>query len=240
MVGHLSTYTYFCQTDISQDAFWGPSYWSAYTPFPNGSVDTSALTLDTHQYYAFPPFANLSRPDILAHICSISQLLKNSSISHPTLVGEFSLETNSSPDSEDDEESQRHLAGPSQAQRTWYRLLLEAQLAAYSPSETGPLHDPTPARNSNNASSEPIRGWYLWTWKTEWEIDTWSYRRGWQDGWIPSDVGNRSTFAFPLLDNGCVDAEFEYEAPAKVGMAVQRRAACIWLVLGWTVLVGVL
>lgn len=156
------------------------------------------MTLDTHQYYAFPPFAKLSRPAILSHICEISQLLKNTTLLHPIVVGEFSLETNASPDSEEEEGSN---ADPSQAQRTWYRLLFEAQAAAYAPN--GPGH--------------PVLGWYFWTWKTEWEIDTWSYRRGWRDGWIPADVGNASTFAFPVLENGCVDEDFGYEAPAQVG-----------------------
>lgn len=71
-------------------------------------------------------------------------------------------------------------------------------------------------------------GWYYWTWKTEWDIDTWSYRRGWRDGWIPTDVGNRSTFAFPLLDNGCVDSKFGWEAPAQVGAASHDVFAHEW------------
>ncbi|GAB7328834.1 hypothetical protein MBLNU13_g00718t1 [Cladosporium sp. NU13] len=219
----------------ADDAFWGPSYWSTYDPFSNTSTSSATpmptLILDTHQYYAFPPFANLSRPAILAHICVISQLVKNSSIQHPIVVGEFSLETNSSPDSEDDEGGERRAhAGPSQAQRTWYRLLFEAQAVAYSPSL------------SAAASEEPILGWYYWTWKTEWEIDTWSYRRGWRDGWIPKDVGNQSTFAFPVREDGCVDEEFGWEASEKVGAAAYDRAISGWwpfVVLGFSVAAGV-
>jgi glucan 1,3-beta-glucosidase len=213
------------------DAFWGPSYWSTYTPFPNTSASdiTPSLTIDTHQYYAFPPYANLSRPAILAHVCEISRLLKNSSASqHPIIVGEFSLETNSSPDSEDTE--RRAHSGPSQAQRTWYRLLFEAQAVAYSSSF------------SDNDDDKPVLGWYFWTWKTEWDIDTWSYRRGQRDGWIPSDVSNRSTFAFPVLGNGCVDSDFDWDAPAKVGAAARSEVPCWrwWLaVLSACVMVGV-
>lgn len=194
----------------------------------------TATAKDTHQYYAFPPLANLSRPEILSHICAISALVKNTSIAHPIVVGEFNLETNSSPDSEDDEESQRsnNHRGPSQAQRTWYRLLFEAQVAAYSPSEESTSKTPP--------AEQPIKGWYFWTWKTEWEIDTWSYRRGWQDGWIPSDVGNQSTFAFPLLDNGCVDEQFGYEAPEQVGMALRPGMVGFWWLAGWTLLVGLM
>jgi glucan 1,3-beta-glucosidase len=178
-------------------------------------LNQPTIILDTHQYYAFPPLANLSRPAILAHICEISQLVKNSSIQHPIVVGEFSLETNSSPDSDDDGGERRAHDGPSQAQRTWYRLLFEAQAVAYSPSVSA-------------STAEPIQGWYYWTWKTEWEIDTWSYRRGWHDGWIPEDVGNRSTFVFPLLGNGCVDEKFGWEASAQVGAAARDGVLVKW------------
>ena len=100
----------------------------------------------------------------------------------------------------------------------------------------------SPSLSTNSMSEEPIQGWYYWTWKTEWEIDTWSYRRGWRDGWIPRDVGNRSTFAFPVREDGCVDEEFGWEAPAKVGAAAYDRGiGCWWLlaVLGVSVVVGV-
>jgi glucan 1,3-beta-glucosidase len=92
-------------------------------------------------------------------------------------------------------------------------MFFEAQLAAYSA----------------NATGQPIFGWYFWTCKprlsaesgrlahgtgkTEYDIDTWSYRRGVEDGYIPSDVSNASTLAFPVLGNGCIDAGFNYTAP---------------------------
>lgn len=100
----------------------------------------------------------------------------------------------------------------------------------------------SPSLSANSTSEEPIQGWYYWTWKTEWEIDTWSYRRGWRDGWIPKDVGNRSTFAFPVREDGCVDEEFEWEAPAKVGTAAYDRAVERWwpfAVLGVSVVAAV-
>lgn len=161
--------------------------------------------------------------------------MKNSSIEHPIVVGEFSLETNSSPDSEGDGGERRAHAGPSQAQRTWYRLLFEAQAVAYAPSESNA------AAASTGGSDEPILGWYFWTWKTEWDIDTWSYRRGWRDGWIPSDVSNRSTFAFPILDNGCVDSESGWQAPERVGAASQYgidRWRLGMAVIGTSIVVG--
>jgi glucan 1,3-beta-glucosidase len=212
------------------DAFWGPSYWSTYTPLANKSQSQPQphLILDSHQYYAFAPLANLSRPEILSRICKTSHLLQNSSsssssTSHPTIVGEFSLETNTTPDSSPHlhHESQNN-NNPSRSQRTWYRLLFEAQIAAYSPSSS-----PTPQNITSTNNPTPLKGWYFWTWKTEHEIDTWSYRRGWMDGWIPADVGDRGTFVFPLLsegegeEDGCVDVGFEWEAPAEVGGAVR-------------------
>jgi glucan 1,3-beta-glucosidase len=131
------------------------------------------------------------------------------------VIGEFSLETNTTSSSpHPPHRTQNNNNKPSQSQRTWYRLLFEAQIAAYSNSE----------------------GWYFWTWKTEHEIDTWSYRRGWRDGWIPADVGDRGTFVFPLLtegeEAGCVDVGFEWEAPAEVGGAVRRTEGSMWL-LWW-------
>jgi glucan 1,3-beta-glucosidase len=219
-------------TTPSADAFWGSSYWSAYTPLANTTPPQPqpTLLLDSHQYYAFPPLANLSCPEILSRICEISQQLKNlsssSSTSHPTLIGEFSLETNttSSSSHHPHHQSQNNNNNPSQSQRTWYRLLFEAQIAAYSSS----------------------KGWYFWTWKTEHEIDTWSYRRGWRDGWIPADVGDRESFVFPLISEGeeagCVDVGFEWEAPAQVGGAVGWRdgvfAGSLWWWVG-CVVVGV-
>jgi glucan 1,3-beta-glucosidase len=228
-------------TTPTTDAFWSPSYWSTYTPVANTSQPQfqpqPTLLLDSHQYYAFPPLSNLTRPEILSRICETSQQLKNSS-SRPTVIGEFSLETNTSSSSSHHPNHQNDNS-PSQSQRTWYRLLFEAQVTAYSPSPT------------TTTDSSRIRGWYFWTWKTEHEIDTWSYRRGWRDGWIPADVGDRGSFVFPLLGDdggeeaGCVDVGFEWEAPAEVGGAVRGTESGMWVlwrvgfvVFGWWVLVG--
>ena len=211
------------------DAFWGPSYWSSYTPLANKSQSQQqpTLLLDSHQYYAFPPLANLTRPEILSRICKTSHLLEKntpqaSPPSHPTIIGEFSLETNtSSPHHQPNKNNNL----PTQPQRTWYRLLFEAQTAAYS------------------SSSSSSAGWYFWTWKTEHDIDTWSYRRGWRDGWIPADVGDRGTFVFPLLEGGeeagCVDVGFEWEAPARVGGAAAAKGVRgMWWWVGGGVLLA--
>ena len=72
--------------------------------------------------------------------------------------------------------------------------------------------------------------------KTEYSIDTWSYQYGLAEGYIPSDVSNRSTLAYPVLDNGCVDAGFNYTAPKKAGSKAMRRTSWVW---SWTFL-GVL
>ena len=187
------------------DAFWGPQYWSNYNPAVNTSSSNgpaSSLTVDTHQYYAFPPLANLTHSEILDSVCNISHTLKLSQAQSnipPVIVGEFSLETGHPPSSSSSSEDDS--LEDDQARRTWYRMLFEAQNAAYTPN--GPGH----------ASI----GWYYWTWKTEWDIDTWSYRRGVADGYIPGDVSNASTYAFPVLGNGCVDAQFNYTAPLHAG-----------------------
>ncbi|KAK8853029.1 hypothetical protein IAR55_003730 [Kwoniella newhampshirensis] len=112
-------------------------------------------------------------------------------------VGEWSLETGTAPNTT----SSRQNRDNGQAKRTWMRLMFEAQLAAYSP----------------NGPGQRSIGWYYWTWKTEYDIDTWSYRRGVEQGYIPSDVSNSSTLAFPRLANGCVDSNFNYTAPARPG-----------------------
>lgn len=80
------------------DAFWGPNYWSDYDPLSNTSASSPDwLTLDTHQYFAFAPFENLPRQDILQHICNTSRLLKSTTSGIPgTIVGEWSLETGES------------------------------------------------------------------------------------------------------------------------------------------------
>lgn len=106
---------------------------------------------------------------------------------------------------------------------------------AYAPSEDNTTTTAT------ESSDEPILGWYYWTWKTEWNIDTWSYRRGWRDGWIPSDISNRSTFAFPVLDNGCVDSEFGWQASERVGAASRDGIDRWWfgmVVIGTSIVAG--
>jgi len=112
-----------------------------------------------------------------------------------------------------------------QARRTWFRLLFEAQNAAYSP--TGP--------------GQSSIGWYYWAWKTEYDIDTWSYREGMSQGYIPSDVSNASTLVFPVLQNGCVDASYNYTAPkhagsASIGASGSRGLFCLAMALAilWT------
>lgn len=84
------------------DAFWGPSYWSDYDPSSNSSYDGGSspdwLELDTHQYYAFAPYENLPRTEILERICNVSKVLKQPSSGIPkTVVGEWSLESGRSP-----------------------------------------------------------------------------------------------------------------------------------------------
>ncbi|KAI7230758.1 hypothetical protein KC330_g6764 [Hortaea werneckii] len=177
------------------DAFWGPGYWVNYNPTDSdASSPARRLTVDTHQYYAFAQQASYDHDQILDSICNVSMELKQPQAQTgipPTVVGEFSLQTGDSDphgdhDSDDDQE-----------QRTWYRLFFESQIVGYSP----------------NAEGQSTIGWMYWTWKTEYDIDTWSYRRGLQDGYIPADVSNASSLAYPLRDNGCVDAGFDYTAP---------------------------
>lgn len=193
------------------DAFYGPSYWSTYQP-------TRRLTIDTHQYYAFAPLANLTHPEILDSVCNISQLLKQTDSGiPPSIVGEFSLQTG---DTGAPYSSDPNLSSD-QARRTWYRLFFESQLVAYEP----------------NGPAQSSIGWFYWCWKTEYDIDTWSYRRGVAQGYIPSDVSNTSTLAFPMLENGCVDAGYNYTAPRHAGaasMTVRIPGLLLWLLVGLT------
>ncbi len=68
------------------------------------------------------------------------------------------------------------------------------------------------------------------------------------DGYIPSDVSNVSTYAYPLLSNGCVDSGFNYTAPYSVGAGCRRAQmpgaflTVLWVLglgfgLGWIRLV---
>ncbi|TKA70687.1 hypothetical protein B0A55_07004 [Friedmanniomyces simplex] len=169
------------------DAFWGPQYWKDYNPLNTAaSQPANGLSVDTHQYYAFEPLNNLSHAQIFDSVCNISQLLKQPSSGIPsTMVGEWSLETGAAPSAYSSSQD----GSDDQARRTWFRLLAEAQMVAYAP----------------NGPDQSSIGWFFWAWKTEYDIDTWSYRRGVSDGYIPSDASNTSTYAFPVLENGCVD-----------------------------------
>ncbi|KAK4888461.1 hypothetical protein LTR27_012626 [Elasticomyces elasticus] len=204
------------------DAFWGPNYWVNYNPTNSGaSQPASDLLLDTHQYYAFEPLNNLSHSQILDSVCNISQLLKRPGSGIPsTFVGEWSLETGAPPRAWSSSQDQ----GDDQTRRTWFRLLAEAQMVAYTPDGAG----------------QASVGWYFWAWKTEYDIDTWSYRRGLSDGWIPSDASNTSTYAFPVLENGCVDTTYNYTAPrrpgrsggGRPGRSGGGRVSASWVLLG--------
>jgi glucan 1,3-beta-glucosidase len=191
---------------LIHDAFWGPGYWAGFDPLSNTtSTSPEWLDIDLHNYFAFAPNNNLPQEEILEKICNTSQYLRNTASLSPVLVGEWSLETGTAPNA-----SPIGRAAQSQARRTWFRKLFEAQLSSYS-----------------------AFGWYFWTWKTECElqqrewvilsrglitfttddINTWSYRRGIKDGWIPPNISNSSQLIFPILSNGCIDTSYNYSAP---------------------------
>jgi len=182
------------------DAFYNPPKWKNYDP-NNMDAQSPAphITVDTHQFWAFPPLDTLTEPQILQHICDFATALKapDSNIP-PTLVGEWSLSTgitaNSSTQSADDRNK-----------RTWFRTVFEAQNAAYAP----------------NAAGQSAIGWYFWSWKTEYDIDAWSYRKGVQQGYIPANISDPSTYAFPIGEDGCIDASHKYTAPATVTTSTQ-------------------
>ncbi|KAK5107359.1 hypothetical protein LTR62_001339 [Meristemomyces frigidus] len=174
------------------DAFYNPPTWKNYDPNnPSATSPAPHITLDTHQFWAFPPLDTLGKEAILDRICEFGQTIKgNNSGIPPTLVGEFSLSTgytaNSTSNTEQDQDK-----------RTWFRQAFEAQNAAYAP----------------NAPGQPSIGWYFWAWKTEYDIDAWSYRRGVADGYIPSNVSDPTTYIFPILENGCINPNTSYSAP---------------------------
>ncbi|KAJ9107163.1 hypothetical protein QFC19_002823 [Naganishia cerealis] len=191
---------------LIHDAFWGPGYWDGFNPMTNTtSTSPEWLDIDLHNYFAFAPNNNLPEDVILEKVCNTSRYLRNTPSLSPVLVGEWSLETGTAPNS-----STIGRASQSRARRTWFRKLFEAQLAGYS-----------------------AFGWYFWTWKTECkspgraelrgiaqryaflvdDINTWSYRRGIEDGWIPPDISNSSQLVFPILSDGCIDATYNYSAP---------------------------
>lgn len=71
---------------------------------------------------------------------------------------------------------------------SWLRLFFEAQNAAYSP----------------NGAQQASIGWIFWTWKTENDTKMWSYRRGLQEGYIPSNVSDSSLLSYKVDKHGCV------------------------------------
>jgi glucan 1,3-beta-glucosidase len=179
----------------SADAFYNPPNWKNYNPWDSSASEPAQyVTVDTHQFWAFPPLNNLTAPEILDQICTFGKELKvKGSGIPPTLVGEWSLSTGLTANSTSNTEQD-------QSKRTWFRTLFEAQNAAYAP----------------NGEGQSSIGWYFWAWKTEYDIDAWSYRKGLADGYIPSNISNASTYVFPVEDNGCINANFSYTAPATV------------------------
>ncbi|KAJ9112676.1 hypothetical protein QFC22_006178 [Naganishia vaughanmartiniae] len=125
---------------LIHDAFWGPGYWIGFDPSSNTtSTSPEWLDIDLHNYFAFAPNNNLPQEEILEKVCNTSQYLRETALLSPVLVGEWSLETGTAPNA-----SPIGRAAQSQARRTWFRKLFEAQLSGYS-----------------------AFGWYFWTWKTE-------------------------------------------------------------------------
>ncbi|KAF2858660.1 glycoside hydrolase family 5 protein, partial [Piedraia hortae CBS 480.64] len=181
------------------DGFFQPHSWANYHPTSAAATESAEyLSIDTHQFWAFPPLDNLTKPEILDAICDFGQQQLHMTSGKytgilPTVVGEWSLSTgitgNSTTQSQNDPEK-----------RTWFRTLFEAQNAAYTPKGPG----------------QPSIGWYYWAWKTEYDIDAWSYRRGIAEEYIPSDVSDSSKFVFPIKPNGCIDETFHYSAPKSV------------------------
>lgn len=77
------------------DGFFEPHSWKNYDPSnPSATSPAPHLTVDTHQFWAFPPLNNLSTTEILQQVCDLGQQIRqpNSGIP-PTLVGEWSLST---------------------------------------------------------------------------------------------------------------------------------------------------
>jgi glucan 1,3-beta-glucosidase len=183
------------------DGFYEPHTWANYDP-NNADAQSPApsLTIDTHQFWAFAPYLNLTADEVLADVCTFGQQVKqmaNISGIPPTLVGEWSLSTgitaNSTTDASEDVDK-----------RTWFRTLFEAQNAAFTP----------------NTGGQSSIGWYFWAWKTEYDIDAWSYRKGIANQYIPSNISDPSTYFYPIRSDGCIDmSEKNYTSPATVTSA---------------------
>ncbi|KAH9845407.1 glycoside hydrolase family 5 protein [Teratosphaeria destructans] len=182
------------------DGFYQPTYWKDYDPNNDSATEPGQfLTVDTHQFWAFPPLNDLTKTQTLEAICTFAQTLKepvhgsNGSGIPYSLVGEWSLDTgitgNSTTNVDTDVDK-----------RTWYRALFEAQNAAYTP----------------NGEDQASIGWFFWAWKTEYDIDAWSYRKGLSDEYIPSNISDPSTYIFPVEDNGCINQNISYTASSSV------------------------
>jgi len=177
------------------DGFFNPHSWTNYDPWDRAATKPAPhISVDTHQFWAFPPLNTLPKPAILNAICDFAKtnLRADPMLGiPPTLVGEWSLSTGITANSTVD-------ASKDTAKRTWFRQLFEAQAAAYTP----------------NAAGQPSIGWFFWTWKTDYNIDAWSYQKGIQQGYIPSNISDPSTYVFPILpETGCIDETFNWTAP---------------------------
>lgn len=158
------------------------------------------MTVDTHQFWAFPPLTDLNKSEILLAICEFGQeqLRADPSLgTPPTLVGEWSVDTGITGNS-------TTVSANDPAKRTWFRTVFEAQNAAFTPNDT----------------EQASIGWYYWAWKTEYDIDAWSYRKGLAEQYIPSNVSDPSTYVFPILSNGCIDGSYNYSAPETVSSTI--------------------
>jgi glucan 1,3-beta-glucosidase len=176
------------------DGFYNPHSWTNFDPW-NSSANQSApgITLDTHQFWAFPPLDKLDKTGVLNAVCNFAktQMRVDASVGTlPTLVGEWSLSTGVTSKSTVDAANDR-------AKRTWLRQLFEAQNYAYTPTKPG----------------DASIGWYFWSWKTDYDIDAWSYRKGLALGYIPANISDPSTYAFPMGSDGCIDQTFSWTAP---------------------------
>lgn len=82
---------------IVKDGFFEPHTWENYNPWnPSAQSPAQHITIDTHQFWAFPPLTDLTKPQILQQICKFAQeqLRAEPSLGiPPTLVGEWSLST---------------------------------------------------------------------------------------------------------------------------------------------------
>lgn len=127
------------------DAFYNPPNWANYNPEnANAQQPAEFLTIDTHQFWAFPPYTNLTKSEILDKICQFGNSIRQPAAKTgipPTLVGEFSLSTGITANMSADTASDV-------AKRTWFRTLFEAQNAAFTPYGPG----------------QSAIGWYMWAW----------------------------------------------------------------------------